>query len=149
MQKIATDETESLLGAFEAGAVDPSGFTHTDHLRVAFELLRRHSFTNAAERMATGLRRMLARVGDEKAYHETITVAYLSLMAERIDAGSGDFESFLASNRAFCSGDALSGIYSRERLSSALAKRTFILPDLPRPTERKETAVTDDIPSNE
>ena len=116
------------LAAFEAGLLDPAAFSHRDHLRVAFLLLRRHRFTTAAERMSTGLRRMLDRVGQPDAYHETVTVAFLALVAERLDGAPADFDAWLARHPELLDRGALLRVYTRERLASPATRLTFLLP---------------------
>ena len=71
------------LARFEAGLFDGDGFTHAEHVRVAFEMLGRYEFDDALARYAGGLRRMTVRLGLPGRYHATITVAFLALVAER------------------------------------------------------------------
>ncbi len=115
------------LARFEAGAIDPAGFRHRDHVRLGFEMLRRHSFTEAAARFAAGLKAMTARIGRPEAYHETITVAFLALIAERME-GHARFDAFIAANPDLLDKAVLGAWYPPERLSSPLARRSFVLP---------------------
>ena len=123
----SVDEDVVSLAAFEAGRVDPKRFGHADHVRIAWLLLRAERFTTAAERMSAGLRRMLARTGDDAAYHETLTVGSLALIAERLD-DSTDFATFASRHPELFERDTLVRLYGRERLASPLARRTFVLP---------------------
>jgi hypothetical protein len=50
---------------------------------VAFEILRRHDFLDAARAYSDALKDA-ARAGNPAAYHETITPAFLALIAERM-----------------------------------------------------------------
>lgn len=115
------------LTRFEAGALDPAGFRHRDHIRLGFEMLRRFPFTEAAHRFGGGLRAMTARIGRPEAYHETITIAFLALIAERMD-GHGEFEAFIAANSDLLDKAVLGAWYRAEQLQSPLARRTFVLP---------------------
>lgn len=115
------------LGRFEAGEIDPAGFRHRDHIRLGFEMLRRYPFTEAAHRFAGGLKSMTARIGRPEAYHETITVAFLALIAERMDGHDG-FAGFIAANPDLLDKTVLHAWYPADRLSSPLARRTFVLP---------------------
>ena len=72
-----------LLADFEAGRVDPARFPHRDHVRVSYELLERYPFPEALVHLARGLRGLAANAGRPEVYHETITAAFLSLIAER------------------------------------------------------------------
>ena len=76
-------EPAGLLAAFEAGRIDPASFPHRDHVRVSYELLERHPFPEALLHLARGLRCLAAKAGRPEVYHETITAAFLALIAER------------------------------------------------------------------
>lgn len=116
------------LARFEAGAFEPAQFHHRDHVRIAFEMLERFSFAEAASRFSRGLRAMTQRVGKPEAYHETVTIAFLSLIAEARDSSPEDFEIFAERHPDLFDKSALLKVYSRARLESAIARRTFVLP---------------------
>ena len=120
-----------LLDAFETGRVDPAAFDHRAHLCVAHALLRRHRFTVAADWMSAGLRRLLDRVGRPDAYHETITIAFLAflaLVAERLDDPTPGFDDFVARHPLLLDRNAVADRYGAERLASPVARATFVLP---------------------
>ena len=81
MQEVLPDELEKFLH----GALDPAQFRHADHIRVAFEMLRRHDFLDTARAYSNGLKALASKAGRPTADHETITLAFLSLIAERLD----------------------------------------------------------------
>jgi hypothetical protein len=116
------------LARFARGDCDPAGFPHREHVRMGFEMLRRHSFGETALHYSQALRKMAARGGRPEAYHETITIAFLSLIAERMD-DNGDFEDFASLNPDLFDKRVLARWYRPERLASARARRTFILPE--------------------
>jgi hypothetical protein len=118
------------LALFEAGDCPLAGFSHREHVRIGFELLNRHPFAEAAFRFARGLRTMAARGGIESLYHETITIAFLALIGERA-ATARDFAELETHHPDLFSKQALAAFYSKERLASPLARRTFLLPDQP------------------
>src|SRR5215510_1044262 len=92
-------EAANLLAEFEEGSIDPTRFPHRAHVRVSYELLERHPFPEALLHLARGLRRLAAKAGRPEGYHETITAAFLSLIAERRLRGSYlDFEEFEKQN---------------------------------------------------
>ena len=122
------DSLNADLARFVRGDCDPAHFPHREHVRMAFEVLRRHSFTEAALHCSQALRTMAARAGKPQAYHETITIAFLSLIAERMDK-IADFESFERCNPELLDKNVLKRWYRPERLASDGARRTFILPD--------------------
>jgi hypothetical protein len=121
-------ETEADLARFVRGDCDPRNFPHREHARMAFEMLRRHSFPETLLHYSQGLRRMTTRAGKPEAYHETITVAFLSLIAERMDE-AGDFDSFALRNPDLFERDVLARWYRPERLANPSARRTFVLPE--------------------
>ena len=128
MYKKTNDPEQQVLDAFEAGLLDPATFGHRDHVRIAWSLLSRHRFTAAADRMVTGLQAMLARAGKPDAYHETITIAFLALIAERIDRDPVDFDLFATRHPELFERDLLTRRYDPARLASQTARRTFVLP---------------------
>ena len=92
-------EAADLLSNFEAGRIDPAQFPHRQHVRVSYELLERHAFPEALLHLARGLRELAARAGRPEVYHETITAAFLAIIAERrLSARYVDWEDFAARN---------------------------------------------------
>src|SRR5689334_19682309 len=90
---------DDLLAEFIAGRVDPKEFHHSKHVRVSYELLERYSFSEALYWLARGLRQLATTAGHPERYHETITVAFLSVIAERRWRGRHeDFEEFASAN---------------------------------------------------
>jgi len=123
-----TDET-ALCDAFLRGEIDSREFHHVDHLHVAFHLLRRSSFPDAASDYCRALKAIAAGAGRPDAFHMTVTIAFLSLVAERLESTcDGDFDSFVRANPRVLEKNALEAVYPAERLNSGIARRTFILP---------------------
>ena len=118
------------VARFIRGDVDPGRFPHREHVRMGFEILRRHNFAEAAFHYCTALREMTRRVGKPEAFHQTITIAFLALIAERLEAGGySDFASFAGANADLIDKSALKRWYRPERLATEAARRTFLLPD--------------------
>jgi hypothetical protein len=121
---------ELLVDAFLSGEIDAAGFRHAHHVEVAFGLLGRGSFLEAAASLSSGLKAITARAGHPGAYHETITLAFLALIAERRAALEGeDYQRFASANADLFDKTVLSRWYGPARLGSDLARRTFILPE--------------------
>jgi hypothetical protein len=121
---------QALLSAFLNGEIDTRKFHHTEHVRVGFELLRHHDFCDALAAYSAALKRIATRAGNPSAYHETITVAFLSLIAERSASGQyPDFATFAQVNPELMNKSILEHWYAPERLASPIARRTFVLPD--------------------
>lgn len=125
-------DDRAFIAAFEACALPPERFRHRDHLRLAWLFLREATFPGALERFAAGLRRFARAIGKEGLYHETITVAYLALVNERMARFGPDlgWEELARRNAdLFDHPGALRPFYREETLGSELARSVFVLPD--------------------
>ena len=121
---------QSLLNAFLGGKIDGRDFRHADHVRVGFELLCRHTFPDALAAYSAALKGIAKRGGNPGAYHETITVAFLSLIAEHHAAGGyADFDAFIGDNPQLLDKSILERWYAPERLLSDVARKTFVMPN--------------------
>ena len=91
---------QAFLASFEARTLPPAQFHHADHVRLARLMLLGASLPEALRRFCEGLRRFAAALGKSGLYHETITVAYLLLIHERMDGGGAgaSFAEFAAEN---------------------------------------------------
>jgi hypothetical protein len=118
------------LRAFLSGDIDAASFHHIDHVRMGFEIVRRHAvFVEAASAYSAALRAIAVRAGKPDAYHETITLAFLSLIAERVAEQTFDnFAAFIAANADLLDKNTLIRWYTPEQLQSAAARATFVLP---------------------
>jgi hypothetical protein len=117
------------LERFLHGELDAAAFPHREHVRMAFETLRRHDFAESVWLYSRALRAMAAGAGRPQAFHQTVTIAFLSLIAERMSqSGAVDFAAFEADNPDLLAKDALARWYRPERLATELARRTFVLP---------------------
>jgi hypothetical protein len=118
------------LAAFLHGEVDSRDFHHADHVRMAFEILARHPFLDAAAAVSAALRATAVRAGNPGAYHETITLAFLAVIGERRAAGGfRDYDGFAAANSDLLDKTVLSRWYGPRKLGSETARRVFVLPD--------------------
>ena len=118
------------LKAFLRGNVRSDRFGHKYHVHMAFEVLRRTSFPTAAAAYSHALKLMAAQVGRPEAYHETITLAFLSIIGERsANSEHVDFDAFAEANPDLLDKSVIERWYAPERLSCDLARRTFLLPD--------------------
>jgi len=130
-RQAADDAAEAAtdLDSFLRGEVDGRDFHHAHHVRAAFEILRRHDFEAALQTYADALKVMTARTGNPYAYHETMTVAFMTLIAERA-APFADYDSFVLTNPDLLDKEILLTRYSRARLYSDEARRAYLPPDL-------------------
>lgn len=121
--------TRSSLAAFEKGDVSPSDFSHREHVRMAFELLSIYDFPEAVVRYTCGLRALVKRAGVPEKFNMTVTVAFMSIIAERLgNKPCDDFDAFHSNNPDIFKMDILSNYYGRSRLLSPQARETFLLP---------------------
>jgi len=120
---------DDFADAFEAGNLLPAEFDHRAHLRAAFCELRRRPFLEACIAMRDGLRDIARRAGRPRLYHETITVAFMSLVSQRLAQRPGlAWDEFVAAHPELSDRALLGTWYDRELLESELARATFVLP---------------------
>jgi hypothetical protein len=115
------------IDAFEQCRAEP--FHHADHLRVAWIYLQHFDYGDAERRLAEGLRRFAASKGASEKYHETMTRAWMRLVA----SASGDGESFdavIARHPELLDQKALARFYSAARLAQPEAREGWLEPDL-------------------
>ena len=118
------------LQRFVRGEIQAADFPHREHVRMAFEMLRSHDFAESLLHYSRTLRGMAARAGKPQAFNQTITVAFLALIAQRMEDAAGvDFAGFAARNPDLFERSVLSRWYRPEQLASPLASRSFLLPD--------------------
>jgi hypothetical protein len=128
--KTTFKKDQAMLNAFLRGKIAGRDFRHADHVRVGFELLCHRNFPDALAAYSAALKQIATRAGNPGAYHETITVAFLSLIAERRAGGHyADFEAFIGDNPELMDKSILERWYAPERLLSEIARRTFVMPD--------------------
>lgn len=119
-----------LVRSFEAGQLDPSAFTHRDHVAVAYEMLSAYDFLEACHKYAATIRNLAEKAGAPMKFNATITVAFLSLIAERMATGQySTYEAFIADNADLNSMRVLEAWYSPQRLHCDTARHVFLLPD--------------------
>jgi len=120
----------TFLEKFLAGDIPAAEFRHADHVRAGYELLSAMDFLDAVSAYGRALKIMTARVGKPEKLHHTITIAFLAVIAERMErASDGDFDAFLAANPDLMDRAILSRWYRPERLKSDAARSRFVLPD--------------------
>ena len=129
---------DEFLAAFEAAAIPRKNWTHEAHVRMAWLYLRRLPFAEALEKVRDGIQKLNAKIGSVGGYHETITVAFVRVIASRLRAGE-KYPEFRDRNADLFDRtlSALLRHYTKERLHSPEARAAFIEPDreeLPRPS---------------
>jgi hypothetical protein len=119
---------DEFLAALEQCRLQPQQFGHREHVRAAFLYLERLPFGAAIDRMRESLQRYTAALGRASRYHETITVAFMSLVnAHRQAGGYADWNEFATLNPELFDSGLLGRYYAPQTLSSPLARRSFVL----------------------
>jgi hypothetical protein len=124
---------EELIRDFEAGTEPAGGFHHAEHVRVAWWYLARLPLSDALGRFIDGLQRFAQAQGTPDLYHETITVAFVLLINERLEATgrAAEWEAFAHAHPDLLTWkpSILDRYYHAETLSSPRARRVFVMPD--------------------
>ena len=129
---------DEFAARFEACTIPAAEWTHEAHLIVGLWHVDRYGGDEALSRLRSGIRRLNESHGGVNSatngYHETITAAYVQLLAQSLESCSEDLSfgervalllaSPLAAKRA------LSAFYSTERLLSTTARAGWVEPDL-------------------
>jgi hypothetical protein len=123
-------DDEDFLEAFRVGAMPLSDFDHRAHVRAGYLYVMRYGLGVAIERFGKDLRAFAAAHGKHGLYHETITVAFLALINERVALGGGarGWDSFVETNPDLFGRDSLTPFYAPEELAAPEARRVFLLP---------------------
>jgi hypothetical protein len=124
------DPDTDFLARLEAGTLPPAEFDHRGHLRAGFLYLRRHDFPGACVAMKRAIQAFAASLGKATLYHETLTIAYLALIAERLAEEPAElgFEAFLERYPELLRVDYFRRYYPAGELDTAEARATFVLP---------------------
>jgi len=124
-----TQDYSELTRNFENHEVDSTTFRHAEHVRVAYDLLKKYDFINASSVYATGIKTIAFKAGAAKKFNATITYAFMSLIAERMANQNPDsFEEFVEENTDLMTKTVLEKWYPAERLQSDVARSVFLLP---------------------
>ena len=106
-------------------------FGHREHLELAWSYLERYPAPTAAQTMASAIRHLAAAHGDASKYHETLTLAWVGLVAvHRERRPAATFEQFLSLNQELLDQRLLDGHYSAATLWSDEARSVLVAPDL-------------------
>ena len=121
-----------LLQSFIDATLPADQFHHRQHVQVAWMFVRDYGMPQALAEFSTAIKRFADAKGATGLYHETITWAFLLLIAERQARSAADsWEAFAQAHPDLLvwKPSILNRYYSRELLASDLARRTFLMPD--------------------
>jgi len=122
-----------LFDRFVDTTLPAAEFHHPQHVQVAWLFVQKHGMPAALSEFTAALKRFADAKGATGLYHETITWAFLLLIADRQARNPlGSWDEFARANADLLQWkpSILSRYYSKELLASDLAKRTFLMPDL-------------------
>ncbi len=108
-------------------------FHHYDHVRLAWIFLRTAELESATERMVATLQRFgLHHRGDLSRYHDTLTRAFMHLVAAhiRMTPDIDNFDEFADHHPSLLDKQALLHYYSDELLNGPRARVEWVEPDL-------------------
>lgn len=123
---------DELYDAFISTDLPADQFHHEQHVRVAWMFVRRHGMPAAIGEFSEAIKRFAAAKGAHGLYHETITWAYLLIIGERQARQPASIWAEFANAHAdllLWKPSILERYYSKELLTSDMAKRAFVMPD--------------------
>ena len=128
---------DEFLAAFETCKLVRKDWTHEAHVRMAWLYLTQLPFDEALEQVRAGIQKLNTVIGSTDGYHDTITVAFVRVIADRLRSGE-TYPAFRDRNPDLFDRtlSVLLRHYTNERLYSADARQRFLEPDrepLPRP----------------
>jgi len=127
---LALDD-DAFIATFEQGGFGGDPFPHEAHLRMAWLYVTRFGAAAAVDRAAEGIRVQAKSKGQASLYHDTMTHAWVYLVAEAgARSPSVGFTEFLTRNPQLRDRTLLLEYYSPDVLSSAEARMGWIAPDL-------------------
>ena len=130
-------DIDDLAARFQSCTIPKEEWTHSAHLVVGLWHVHRYGADEALMRLRSGIRRLNESHGGVNSatdgYHETITVAYVTLLTQYLAVEPRDLP--LAERVALLAGPlahrtALSAFYSRATLMSITARAQWVEPDL-------------------
>lgn len=107
------------------------GFGHREHLELAWLYLERHRLAEAEGAMEAALRWVAERHGAPERYHDTLTRAWVRLVAVHRDMhAAGSFDAFIEASGGLLDRRLLDGHYTADRLAGDAARHGWVAPDV-------------------
>jgi hypothetical protein len=122
----AASGDDEFLEQFVGCTLPAARFRHGDHLRLVWILLHRQPLEQALMGVREGIQRFAAHLGVPHLYHETITTAWVRLMATHDEK---TFEEFIFRNEGQLTRELLYRFWSPEVLDSDAARAHWVPPD--------------------
>ena len=122
-----------LLRRFVDTTLPAGEFHHRQHVQVAWMFVRDYGMPAALSEFTAAIKRFADAKCATGLYHETITWAFLLLIADRMARQpASSWEQFEAANPDLLTWQPsiLNRYYSKDLLASDIARRAFLMPDL-------------------
>ena len=130
----ASAEDKEFLRAFDAFEIPSGTFTHRLHVRMAYIYLCENDVETACDKVRQALHRFLVHAGiaPSSKYHETITRAWLLAVRHFMNStpATQSADEFMDANPTLLDSGTFKTHYSDELLSSEVARKSFVEPDL-------------------
>lgn len=117
---------DEFLEAFHTCHLKTSEFRHADHLRLAWLHLHQEPLEDALAHVRAGIQAFAAHHGLGNLYHQTITTAWVYLLATHTEKS---FDEFLKTNEQKLNPTLLHCFWTPELLASQEARRGWVPPD--------------------
>ena len=121
-----------LFDRFVDASLPADQFHHEQHVSVAWQFVSRYGMPQALSEFTAAIKRFADANGAHGLYHETITWAFLLLIAERQARNPvTTWEAFAAANQDLLvwKPSILDRYYTPATLKSDLARKCFVFPD--------------------
>ena len=105
-------------------------FGHREHIHLTWLAVRRHGMATATALISDGLRRTARYAGAPQKYHETVSRAWVRLVAHHTDPIEEDFTTFVERNPGLLDKRLLIRHYRPATLAGAMARAGWVEPDI-------------------
>ena len=105
-------------------------FGHREHIHLTWLAVRRYGVATATELISEGIRRTARYAGAPQKYHETVSRAWVRLVAHHVDASEEDFTAFVKRNPGLLDKRLLARHYRPTTLAGATARTGWVEPDI-------------------
>jgi hypothetical protein len=117
---------EDFLAALDSCTLPLASFRHGDHLRLAWLQLHKHEPDEALALIRSGILKFAAHNGVPHIFHETITTAWVKLLATHQETS---FAEFINVNSHRLNGALLHRFWTPSLLDSDAARQGWVPPD--------------------
>jgi hypothetical protein len=119
------------LAVFERGGFPGNAFPHRAHLRMAWLYVKSLGPEQAIPKAAAGIRNVAKHSGLPTLYHDTITRAWVYVVAAAIGySSSRTFPEFIEEHPRLLDKHLLLEHYTKDTLTSSEARASWVAPDL-------------------